>query len=361
MKHSLPKYILKQTIVWICALFFWALMRNFGIEVERPFEVSFIEHVYVNILIGVVAGALFGSLEFLVQKYLLNNVPLGVAMLIGSASYLVFLVFLIGFGARAFTGIVGEEYEQGMVSDWLLSKEGILFIAYAFGIGFISDLFTQMNRKFGPGNLLKMIKGEFYSPKEEDRIFMFLDLKSSTAIAERLGHIEYSKLIQDCFRDLAVVTEDKAEIYQYVGDEVVLTWEVPKGLNSFNCLMAYFRFIDKIQSKSSQYIEKYGVIPEFKAGLNMGKVTVAEVGEIKREIAYHGDAINVASRIQHKCNEFGENILISENLYRKLSADESFSFGLKGEELLKGKKETVKIYGVSLSDGLKFEHLPSLN
>ena len=34
------------------------------------------------------------------------------------------------------------------------------------------------------------------------KILMFLDLKDSTKIAEELGHIEYSKFIQDCFIDL---------------------------------------------------------------------------------------------------------------------------------------------------------------
>jgi len=29
---------------------------------------------------------------------------------------------------------------------------------------------------------------------------------------------------------------------------------------------------------------------------------VAEVGEIKTEIAYHGDTINTAARIQEQCN-----------------------------------------------------------
>ncbi|WP_219011061.1 hypothetical protein [Aquimarina litoralis] len=47
---------------------------------------------------------------------------------------------------------------------------------------------------------------------------MFLDLNSSTSIAEKIGHMKYSQLIQDCFDQLDMTEDFGAEIYQYVGD-----------------------------------------------------------------------------------------------------------------------------------------------
>jgi len=88
---------------------------------------------------------------------------------------------------------------------------------------------------------------------------MFLDLKSSTRIAEKLGHIEYSKLIQNCFKDLHVVERFNAEVYQYVGDEAVLTWPKENGLVNSNCLRAFFKFKEKLADKSDYYMKKYGV------------------------------------------------------------------------------------------------------
>jgi adenylate cyclase len=43
---------------------------------------------------------------------------------------------------------------------------------------------------------------------------MFLDLKGSTTHAERLGHVQFSELIQDCFIDLTVVIDHQALVYQ---------------------------------------------------------------------------------------------------------------------------------------------------
>ena len=54
----------------------------------------------------------------------------------------------------------------------------------------------------------------------------------------------------------------------------------------------------KIESFCDYYRYKYGVVPVFKAGMNCGTVPVAEIGELNKQIAYHGDVINPASRIQ---------------------------------------------------------------
>lgn len=72
---------------------------------------------------------------------------------------------------------------------------------------------------------------------------MFLALKSSATIAETLGHHKYSQLIQDCFYDINdVVPKYDAEIYQYLVDEVVLSWPHKKGLANKNCVALFFNF-----------------------------------------------------------------------------------------------------------------------
>ena len=50
-----------------------------------------------------------------------------------------------------------------------------LIITIFFSI-LISRIFIEIDRKLGPGNLWKMIIGKFYHPREEERIFMFIDL-----------------------------------------------------------------------------------------------------------------------------------------------------------------------------------------
>ncbi|MEZ4685963.1 MAG: adenylate/guanylate cyclase domain-containing protein [Bacteroidia bacterium] len=229
--------------------------------------------------------------------------------------------------------------------DFALEPEGLGIYSYILVVDIFMFVFRQVSLFLGSGNLWKLFRGKFYEPREEKRMFMFLDLRSSTTHAERLGHIMYSKLIQDCFNDLGVVVENEAEIYQYVGDEVILTWKLEEGLRNQNCLRAFFNFKRQLLARKEYYSRQYDCLPHFKAGINAGIVTVTEVGKYKKEIAYHGDTINIAARIQGKCNELGKDLLISENLKNMLSTTD-FSFEALGSIALKGKEQQVPLYAV---------------
>ena len=344
-KHQ--DYIFKHFIIWIFATTFWAIMREFGQDVVQAYPpLTLFQYARLHFAMSLAASILFGSLEFFFEKKINRNFSFGKSILIGSASYLIATLMLISFGTMVFTKVLQITLSWNFYQEFILSKQTILLIFYCFLVGFLIDFVKQIDKKFGPGNLWRMLKGEFYEPKEAERIFMFLDLKSSTSIAENLGHIKYSKLIQDCFLDLDVVEKYHAEVYQYVGDEVVLTWEKEQGLFNSNCLKSYFDFQTRLSERSEYYLEQYGLVPEFKAGLNMGKIIIAEVGELKREIAYHGDTINTAARIQEQCNALGENLLISESLQDRLVLDATFSSLHVGEVLLKGKANKVNIYRI---------------
>ena len=176
---------------------------------------------------------------------------------------------------------------------------------------------------------------------------MFIDLKSSTTIAEKIGHYKFSQLIQDCFSDISVVEKYEAEVYQYVGDEAVLTWSEKKALKKLNYVHAFFAFRNRLESKKEYYQNTYGVIPEFKAGANLGMCTVTEVGDLKREICYHGDTLNTAARIEELCNDYEADFLVSESLHEKLEHQAGFIFEHVGHVELKGKVNKVGIFKVS--------------
>ena len=244
------------------------------------------------------------------------------------------------------SGFEIEEIKRGWWRQSASFWVGVLFFLLA---SLIFSFLKIAIEKFGKHNFLKMLLGTYRKPQEEQRIFMFLDLKDSTTIAENLGHFKYSQFIQECFYDLnEIVPKHDAEIYQYVGDEAVLTWNYKKGLANNNCVSFYFSFQQKLQSKDDYYLEKFGVKPKFKAGLHGGKLIVAEVGTIKKELAYHGDVINTAARIQALCNDYNELLMISETLLNELAVDSSVDLKEIGEISLKGKEKLLNLFGVSL-------------
>ena len=105
----------------------------------------------------------------------------------------------------------------------------------------ITQLLLQVNSKFGQANFWNIIRGKYNRPKEEKRIFMFLDIDSSTSIAERLGDEAYHLLLKDFFADITTpILENKGSIYQYVGDEVVVSWNYEDGKEDLHCVRCFF-------------------------------------------------------------------------------------------------------------------------
>ena len=73
-------------------------------------------------------------------------------------------------------------------------------------------------------------------------------------------------------------------VYQYVGDEVVVTWPLKKGLKFAVCVRCFFAIQKQIRRYEKQYEKRYGRIPEFKAALHGGNIVVSEVGKYKSGI-----------------------------------------------------------------------------
>ena len=222
-----------------------------------------------------------------------------------------------------------------------------LIAIYYFFMTILIHFIIQVNKKYGPGVLLPLLLGKYKKPIEEERIFMFMDLKSSTALAEKLGHLKYSAFIRDSFMDINhVVSTFHAEIYQYVGDEIVLSWKMKEGIRNASCIRFFFACQEQFHKRSDYYQKNYGMLPQFKAGLHGGTVTAIEIGEIRRDIAYHGDVLNTAARIQSLCNEHGKTLLISAELLWKMKLTPDLWIQSLGVVSLRGKKIEVEIASV---------------
>jgi adenylate cyclase len=306
-----------------------------------------------GVLVTLVYSSAIAVFEVLYFNKLLRRHPFGTALLIKTAFILANIFFAISIVVILITSDeIGKSIFDSEVWDLYLDFISSLRILAVMGYwAFVVSLglfMLQISQKFGQGVLMNFLIGKYHQPKEEVRIFMFLDLTSSTTYAEQLGHLKYSELIQDCFFDLTdVVVNRNAEVYQYVGDEVVLTWKEKEGVENNNCLNVFFDFDRVIQERSDYYKGKYNLVPEFKAGANVGYVTVVEVGEIKKELAYHGDALNTAARIRSVCNEVKKRLLVSEALTGILSGiDEAFLVEPIGASHLKGKEGVVNLLSV---------------
>ncbi len=303
---------------------------------------------YNSVLIGLPLGLAFGLLElFLFPKAeaLFRRWSFTQILLFKILLYTTF-IYLVTIAVALIAGF----YEGRKLSElpaFLMSVEQVVLVVYTLVIYSLLVLFLAINQLMGEGVLWKFIRGKYHKPREEERIFMFLDMKSSTSIAEKLGHVRFYSLLNELFHEISQpVLQTKAEIYQYVGDEVVITWEVEHGLKNSNCLKTFFMFQDSLLSHGENYIKNFGVKPEFKAGLHFGKVVSAQIGDLKREIVYNGDVLNTTARIQSECNRYQRNFLVSGALMKRLTQINDFQWERMDAVLLRGKEKEVEIFSV---------------
>ena len=188
-------------------------------------------------------GILFGTATFginLAVDYIgIHHMSFGKTIILKTILYFlaVTVVFFLMAGIILTSGmspVDAEEYREFMTSKAIPPSFyfgiAVFFIMSTLLINFIA----LVKKKFGPGQLFLIFLGKYNKPLTENRVFMFLDLKDSTTIAENLGHIVYIELLQQCFLDLNnLIPNSRAEIYQYVGDEAVLTWKIRNYESNF--------------------------------------------------------------------------------------------------------------------------------
>lgn len=334
-------------------IFFWylsLLFYTFLTGEKQIFKVYLnlleVENVYLIILfLSIWISILFSLIDMVFSDRIVRFFPRRFIIFLKSSLYLATAFVLILIASKSpITSFPYKTYSEILKHLPEIDIIFIRFLAYFYLAGFLINFLKATIKKVGRANFKNWVLGMLNKPREEERIFMFIDMKSSTTIAETLEHKKFSHLVQDVFNDLAVVDNYYGEIYQYLGDGAIISWNIKTGLKHNNFIKAFYAFTHVIHKRHRYYARKYGIIPQFKAGVHAGKVMVLQVGQIRRDISYNGDTINTAARIESMCNEFRQNLLISGELHKMIIDKSNYSFKLAGDLKLKGKRKSTEIY-----------------
>lgn len=216
-------------------------------------------------------------------------------------------------------------------------------------VGLVVTLRTNLGKNF----FRNFIRNSYFTPLLEDRIFMFMDLKDSTELVEKMGSTQFSSFIQDCFKDISVVALNLGgEIYQFVGDEAVINWYIKKEQCFKDALQMHFYLEQRLEKKREYYINTHNHFPKFRSSIHSGIVSAALVGEYKKEMAYHGGVLNLCSRLQKVCKDYDASLVISENFYKHLSPYSQFTFSPISDIELKGIAEKQLVYNVQFAQNI---------
>lgn len=308
-----------------------------------------------SILNGLFVGLIVGIALSLGELYLFQSRLRRLrfsAFLVAQTFYYLIVLYISTIGVLSLHMVVFHELTfaesfQSSEFNKFYSNEFWKVNAYALVVIFSLNFLRQVNRMLGQNALLDLITGKYHKPVEEQRVFMFLDLNASTAMAEKLGHKRYHQLLDDFFYDVTpAILESRGEIYQYVGDEVVVTWTKDRGLRDANCITCYFRMVAAIAEVEENYKRKYGFVPRFKAGYHYGTVIAGLSGDIKRNMVFHGDTVNTAARIRSECTTVNRPLLLSGDLLKHLSVTTRLTPENMGRIKLRGKEEEIELFAI---------------
>ena len=249
-----------------------------------------------------------------------------------SLGFTLFVITLLG----AFDPV--KMFLSGWVIEELLFQDLVIIMTV---------LWTEASRLVGAHPIEKLVLGKYHLPTQERRVFLFIDLIGSTEMAQKLGNERFSMLTNSFFNEIdKAAAKYKGEIYQYAGDQVILSWPASGSGNFRSAFQSFLELQKLMERKISMYEDKFGTTPEFRGALHQGKVVVTWVGSTKREILFQGEVLNTTARIMDMAKKLSQPILISSEVARKLIPSFADKITYSGLYKVKGIEGDLALYGL---------------
>lgn len=221
----------------------------------------------------------------------------------------------------------------------------LITLAMALTFTFIISTLMQINQLLGPGVLINFIRGRYHQPRHEERLFLFIDMRGSTAIAERIGDINFHRLLNQFLSDIGeVMANHGGSIDKYVGDEMIATWHLTARPE--RAFEAVFEARALLAERAALYRARFDALPDFRAVLHAGPVVVGEMGDQKREIALLGDTINTTAKLEHWAKGATQPVVASRAALDAAGNLPGLTITSLGAQMLPGKTQAIDLFAV---------------
>lgn len=227
-------------------------------------------------------------------------------------------------------------------------------VAMQIKSGFLKSIETLEERK-----QLMNIFGQHVSPEVVDKLLnqnvdieseikhvcvMFLDIRNFTSFSENKSPVEVVNFLNTLFEFMIqIVNQNNGIINKFLGDGFMAVFGAPlsNGKDCVNAVQASIEILEKVK----EYNETGKILPtKIGIGLHSGDAVTGNVGsDLRKEYTVIGDVVNLASRIEQLTKQYGEQILISEDVLQKAN---SFDYREIDTVRVKGRINPVKIYTV---------------
>jgi len=197
--------------------------------------------------------------------------------------------------------------------------------------------------KYVPTSIAEAIvrgEGKLQATKTQATV-LYTDIEAFTSIVERLPPERVVDMLNEYFPAvIAPITEHGGIVTQFQGDAMLVTFNMPLAdeHHADNALRAAAEIQELLRDRQFA-----GINLATRIGINTGVVVAGNVGSGDRyNYTVHGDAVNIAARLEQLNKELGTRVLISANTVALLT-DRS-RLKAMGEARIRGKSSPLAIY-----------------
>jgi adenylate cyclase len=293
----------------------------------------------VGMSYGITMSSVLGAIEIFILSGSLRDwlarFPFSVSLAIRTAVYAVGIAVLQWIQPGEL--LVGLPLGTNPASFW----NGF---AYSAAVSILFNLGFAVTNLIGARSFLNFITGRYHTPVEENRFVLFVDIAGSTGLAEQLGGIAIHKLLDRTFRLLTLsVVDNRGEVLNYVGDEVIVTW--PEKIGAVDCrpLRCFLGMRKDLADASAQLQREFGVVAQIRGSLHFGPVIVGEIGDVKRAIVFNGDVMNTAARLEELSRTVDGGFLASRAAMERFTSPLPFPVRDLGRLEIRGRVDGIDV------------------
>ncbi|MCC6209626.1 MAG: adenylate/guanylate cyclase domain-containing protein [Burkholderiales bacterium] len=301
--------------------------------------------------------ALIGAAEIFLPRTrpgrALARLPFFAVVLVKATAYFAVVLAVVGnrFGPSV-AGLLGGPLVEEQIAQIDAAFPRGLSIVMAALVTLLLVMLRNAVELVGERTFRHVLRGRYHRPRSEERFFLFVDIVGSTPVAERLGPLAVHRYLNRVFLSASEAIDDHGgEVYQYVGDEIVVTWTLAEGRLDARPLACLFAIDAALAVAAPEFAREFGTVPKLRAALHAGEVIAGEIGGTRRSIVFHGDVMNTTSRIENKTRELGRPFLVSQAALQRLEGAGGCALEDLGPQELRGRESAVRLYAVSAGAG----------
>lgn len=177
---------------------------------------------------------------------------------------------------------------------------------------------------------------------------LFSDIRNFTNITETIGPVQTVEMLNEYFTLMVDCIQKEGGILdKFIGDAIMAVFGNPfphdddpdRAMHAAIAMMYALNEFNIKRAKNKLPPISHGI------GINTDIVVSGNIGSDKRmDFTVIGDGVNLASRIESLCKEYGAEILISENTFRSLKS--TYRTRQLDRVVVKGKVKPITIYEV---------------